>query len=80
LNTLASLQREWGISVQPLKKPTQVPHNPYGVMNFILALEIHFRIANNHRQWGCNFKGLSHDRGGIGFSENLRASLFNDDL
>jgi hypothetical protein len=68
-----------GNSVQPLKKPTQVPHNPYCVMNFILALEIHFRIANNHRKWGYNFKGLSHDGGGTDFSENLCASLFNDD-
>jgi hypothetical protein len=27
-----------------------------------------------------NFKGLSQDWGRIDFSENLRASLFNDDL
>jgi len=28
VNTLEALQREWGNSVQPLKRPTQVPPIP----------------------------------------------------
>ncbi len=37
-------------------------------------------IANYFTRLRCNFKGLSQDGGGADFSENLLASLFNDDL
>jgi hypothetical protein len=53
---------------------------PYGTMNFIPVSEIHFRIANSRSRWRCNIKGLSQDGGRTDFSENLRSSLFNDDL
>jgi hypothetical protein len=52
---------------------------PYGVMNFIPALGIRFRITNNRTRWRCNFKWLSKDGGRTtNFSENLRASLTGD--
>ncbi len=54
---------------------------PYGEMNFIPALGIHFRITNRCTIWRCNFKWLSKDGGRTtDFSENLRASLFTGDL
>jgi hypothetical protein len=59
---MAALQREWGNSVQPLKKLTMVAY-PYGTIIFISALGIHFRIANSCRRWHFNFKGLSQDGG-----------------
>ncbi len=62
---LASLQRE----LEPMRKQTQ--HK----------CRISIRRDEFSRwKWGCNFKGLSHDRGGTDFSENPRDSLFIDDL
>jgi hypothetical protein len=51
---VAALQREWGNSVhphslvQPLKKADTSAAYPYGGINLIPALGIHFRIANSH--------------------------------
>jgi hypothetical protein len=59
------------------KTDTSAAH-PYRAMNFIPTLGIHFRIANSRTRWRCNF---SHRMGGrTDFSENLRASLSNDNL
>ncbi len=68
-NTLAALQREWGNSVQPLKKPSQVP-------NILTAWWISPRIGNSFQncqqssRWRCNFKG-THRMGTSLFNENL---------
>ncbi len=43
-------------------------------------LAICFQIANSRTRWRCNFKGLSQHGGRADFSQNLRASIFNDDL
>jgi hypothetical protein len=58
----------------------QVPPIPYGVMNFMAALEICFQIADQKKGRALNFKGLSQNGGRTNFSEYLRASLFNDDI
>jgi len=76
------MQREWGTSVQPLKKPTANRNKyssvayPYGVMNFMPALAICFQIANQKQVGALNFKGRSQNGGLTDFSENLGASLF----
>jgi hypothetical protein len=49
-------------------------------MIFIGAMPIGFQIANQKQGGGLNFKGLSEDGGRTDLSENLRASLFNDQL
>jgi hypothetical protein len=36
---------------------------PYGAMNFILELGIHFQVDNSHTRWHSNFKGLSQQGG-----------------
>ncbi len=67
-NTLATLQ--------PLKSAACT----YVAMNFMPALAICFQIANSCRRWRCSFQGISKDWSRADFSENLRDSLFNDDL
>jgi hypothetical protein len=65
---LEALQREWGNSVQPLKKADTSATYPFGAINFIPALGINFQISkNNLRRWLCNFKRLSQDGGRNGF-------------
>jgi hypothetical protein len=59
---VATLQREWGHLVQPLKTPTQVTPIP-------TAYEFHSRVGNSFPKGGRT-----------DFSENLRATLFNNDL
>ncbi len=79
--TLAALQREWGSSGQPLKKPPdRNAAYPYRSMYFHFHVTICFQIANSCTRWRCNFKGLSQHGGRADFSKNLRASLFNNDL
>ncbi len=80
-NILATLQRERGSSVQPLKKPkTKMPPIPSARWIFIPALENCFQIANSCTIWSYSFKGLSQQGGREDFSQNLGTSLFNDDL
>ncbi len=69
-NTLAALQREWGNSVQPLKKSTQGQNILIGPNEFHSALGIYFRIANIRTRWRCNFKS----------THRMGTSLFNDNL
>ncbi len=51
-----------------------------GALNFIPALAICFQIANQKQGGVLNFKRLSQDGRRQIFSDNLRASIFNDDL
>jgi hypothetical protein len=51
---------------------------PKGAMNFHVAMEIAFRISYKMNKVALkNFKGLSQDRGRTKYTENLRASPFN---
>ncbi len=49
-------------------------------MSFIAAMPIGFQIANQKKGVALSFKGLLQGGGRTDLSENLRASLFNDDL
>jgi hypothetical protein len=51
-----------------------------GAMNFLPSLAIVCKKKFKKQGGALNCKGLSQDGGRINFSENLRASLFYDDL
>ncbi len=53
---------------------------PYSAMIFIAAIPIGSQIASQKQGGALNFKMHSQDGGRTNFSENLHASLFNDDL
>ncbi len=74
------LYEEIGEPLFSLWKSQHSDTYPYGAMNFIPELAIHFWIANSLWGGAVAVKG-SHKMDGYGdFSENLRASLFNKDL
>jgi hypothetical protein len=53
---------------------------PYGAMNVMPPFLIRILIANSCREGAESFKDCHRMGDGLIFSENLRASLFNDDL
>jgi hypothetical protein len=60
-------------------RPVRIQH----VFPTLQRDEFHGRVGNkgpNYQQLYEIFRGLSQNRGRTDFSENLQASLFNDDL
>jgi hypothetical protein len=70
---LEALQREWGNSVQPLKKADTSATYPFGAINFIPALGINFQISKKttRGEGAVTLKGSLWMGDETDFSENL---------
>jgi hypothetical protein len=76
---LATLQKDLGTSVQPLKKPTPVPPVPTARWISFTPWQFVSKQPTTKQGGALNLKGLSKNVRPTDFSENIRASLFNDD-